>query len=193
MSTHNYTREQNGSGEWNVPNRHRSKTFNEDLLETFPGKAIKWKADGNSVDVEMTPDLDGAEQAILDTLISDHKADELAYMKTKRAAEVDALTDELIKAGMSFGGKVFSLSPAAQLKMVAAYVTRNDPAFTFPVVWNTIDDLDTFSIDDAQDMSNFYLTGIGTVRAHLDSGTTIKDAIRAATTVAELDAVEDNR
>jgi hypothetical protein len=38
-----------------------------------------------------------------------------------------------------------------------------------------------------------YLTALSTKKAHLDSGTALKNQVRAATTHNEIDAVIDNR
>lgn len=193
MSTHNHSR-QLTNGQWNLPNPLRSTSLQQDLEAALPGKKFGWKADGDTIEVTCDPDLDASEAAILAAALDAHAADSgLEEKKHARARLVDARTDELIAAGMSYGGQMFSLSLQSQMKMTASYVTRNDQEFTYPVVWNNIDDSNTVSLNDATDVRNFYLTALGTVRAHLDSGTALKDQIRAATTQAELDAVEDNR
>jgi len=45
----------------------------------------------------------------------------------------------------------------------------------------------------AEDVVNFYGNAMLTVRAHLDSGTALKEQVKAATTKTEVDAVVDNR
>ena len=77
--------------------------------------------------------------------------------------------------------------------MMGTHQIKDDPALTYPLDWNTIDDLDVYAIPDAATLDGFYLTGVGTIRAHLDSGTALKTSVRAATTIAEVDAVVDNR
>jgi len=42
-------------------------------------------------------------------------------------------------------------------------------------------------------LTMFYLTAIGTVRYWRDTGTVLKEAVRACTTQAQVDAVVDNR
>lgn len=118
---------------------------------------------------------------------------DVAAAKEKKFSEIDSRTDELILQGMSFNGMMFSLSPNAREKMNNADGLRNDPAFTYPVVWNNIDDSATISLANATDLHNMYLTALATVRAHIDSGTAVKDLVRAATTVSAVNAVKDNR
>ena len=76
---------------------------------------------------------------------------------------------------------------------MGTHQAKHDPAFTYPVKWNTLDDSDVIEIADSSALHTFYLTALGTYRTHVDSGTTLKDSVRAATTIAEVDAVEDTR
>lgn len=115
----------------------------------------------------------------------------LALAKQAKCKEIDTRTDELVGAGFTFGAKQFSLSLSAQLTLIGARLSKTD--LTYPVEWNTIDDGDKHSIANFGELDTFFLTALGTVRAHLDSGTSLKDQCRAATTIAELDAVVDNR
>jgi hypothetical protein len=120
-------------------------------------------------------------------------ATDLPTLKQTRYAEIDARTDELIAAGFTYASKQFSLSLASQNKMMGTHQVKDDPALTYPVEWNTIDDTDSYSIADAADLDAFYLQALGTVRAHLDSGTSLKNSIRAAADTAAVDAVVDSR
>jgi len=102
---------------------------------------------------------------------------------------IDAETAANIGKGFEYptsSGAFFSLSPSAQTKMIGAYSVRD--ALTYPVTWNTVADDATISLD-AATLPAFVLTGIATVRALLDAGTVAKDAVRAATTLAEISAL----
>lgn len=120
-------------------------------------------------------------------------ADTLEGAKKLKIAEIDSRTDALIAAGFTYAGKVFSTSLASQAKMIGSHQIRDDANLTYPLRWNTIDDADAYDIANAGDLNGFYLTAVGTLRAHLDSGTALKDQVRAASTIAEVDAVVDNR
>ena len=122
--------------------------------------------------------------------------EQLDGLKAARFAEIDARTDELVGLGFEYppsSGQRFSLSAPAQMKLLAADAQRDDPLFTYPVVWNSLSDAGSISLPDSATLHGFVLTAVGTVRAVLDSGTTIKDAVRAASTKVALDAVVDPR
>lgn len=122
--------------------------------------------------------------------------EELGPLKTQRMNEIDARTDQLFEQGFQYppdSGKVFSLSVRSQLKITNAWLARDEPGFTYPVRWNTRDNTDAHEMADATALNAFYMTAIGTARAYCDSGTALKDQIRAATTSAEVNAVVDNR
>jgi hypothetical protein len=106
---------------------------------------------------------------------------------------IDRRTGELIGQGFSYATKQFSLSPGAQTNILALDNTKDDPALTYPIKYNNIDDTDTYEVVDAADLHNMYLTALATKKGHLDSGTVLKDQVRAAVDEAGVDAVVDNR
>jgi len=117
----------------------------------------------------------------------------LAEAKICKCAGIDHRTLELIAQGFVFAGKTFSLSQAAQSRLLGINQVRDNPAVTYPINWNTIDDSDVYPVPDSATLFSFYLTAMGTYRAHVDSGTTLKDQVRAATTKAEVEAIIDPR
>jgi len=117
----------------------------------------------------------------------------LAAEKKDKTAAIDTRTDQLIALGFTYVSKQFSLSIPAQSKMIGTHQVKDDPALVYPINWNTIDDLDVRAIVDATDLDAFYLTGLGTIRGHLDGGTSLKDSVRAAITIAAVQTVMDNR
>lgn len=125
-----------------------------------------------------------------DTLVA---ANSLAGVKAAKIAAIDARTEELISLGYTFAGNRFSLSIHAQTTLLGLDMTRNDPAMVYPIEFNTLDDGGVQILNNATDAHNLYLTAVGTVRAHRDSGTAYKSLVRAATTLAEVDAVVDTR
>lgn len=125
--------------------------------------------------------------------IDQHHEDELDALKAVRCAEIDAKTYWLISLGFSHAGKQFSLSPAAQTQMVGIDLVRDDPAITYPIKWATLGNDGSHELADSAEVHLFYLTGCGTYRFHFDTGNALKEQIRAATTVAEVDAIQDTR
>jgi hypothetical protein len=145
---------------------------------------------GDLVDTHFVGDISEAELTTFNTLVTDLA---LKCKKIEKVHAIDARTDELISLGFTYAGKQFSLALTAQSKMTGTHQVKDNPALVYPINWNTIDDADVYAITDAADLDAFYLTGLGTIRASLDSGTALKDSVRAAITVAEVDAVVDNR
>lgn len=121
------------------------------------------------------------------------KALNLDEYKACRFKEIDLKTEEKIKIGFSYQGKVFSLSQNAQINILALHETRNDPALTYPIEYSTIDDLGHYDVQNATDLHNMYLTALATKKAWVDSGTALKDAVRNAVDEVSVQSIIDNR
>lgn len=129
----------------------------------------------------------------LDTIFSEHVAFDLTEYKVEKMHAIDARTGELIDQGYVFLSKSFSLSTNAQTNILALYATKDNPALSYPIKFNTKDDAETINLTDAQLVEGMYLTALATKKAHLDSGTVLKDQIRAAATKENVDLVVDTR
>ena len=125
-------------------------------------------------------------QSYLDTL-------SLADLKIARYEMIDKRTGELVSQGFTYASKVFSLSQNAQINISALDHTRDDVALTYPITYNTIDDLDSYIVIDAVDLHNMYLTALATKKAHIDSGSSLKQQVRDAIDIAAVNAIIDNR
>lgn len=127
----------------------------------------------------------------------------LTELKDKRYVEIDNRTTDLIGGGFPYSEKVFSLSRQAQSNMLgvraaiadyrASGTLANFEAAFFPMKFNTLDDTDSIGLAKVDDFLAFYDAAMGTVRAYLDGGTSLKAAIRAAVDKAGVDAVVDER
>lgn len=104
---------------------------------------------------------------------------------------IDKRTGEIISGGFSYGGKVFSLSSQAQTNITNTFLAKD--ILSYPVEWNTKDDAETINISNASELTVFYQTALGTVKAIIDSGTALKNQVRISTTVEELQLIQDNR
>jgi hypothetical protein len=131
----------------------------------------------------------------MDVYINDGSHTDLSLddYKKLRYAEIDSRTGELVSQGFTYQAKVFSLSQNAQINILALDETRDDPVLTYPISYNTIDDMDSYSVVDSTDLHNMYLTALATKKGHIDSGTTLKNDIRNAANTSEVDAIIDNR
>lgn len=133
---------------------------------------------------------EGASQAEQDAADLDALTYALTAAKRNRLDEVDRKTEKLIaKGGFSYAGKLFSLSPAAQLNH-RRFEAIPPP---FPLLVNTKDDMDSEEIATAAQMTSFRVAAASALNDYLVAATDLKEQIRAATTQAELDAVVDDR
>ena len=158
--------------------------INPDMSNVVGVPKKYWKIEGDLV-LEMN-------QAEKDAVDAAH----LGQHKLERYIAIDVRTDELISEGFEFPDgyeHYYSLSAEGQLNILGAYTAKDSPYFAYPIKWPTILDDYELSINNAATLEAFYLTAVGTVRVVRDSGTVIKEAIRAATTTAEVDAIVDPR
>jgi len=190
MSQHSYTRTLT-NGAWDA----EVSSLSRDVEAAIPGEPFTVAVNGVDIEFDFTSALTAGQVTTLDSTVSTHKAGfpDLQGHKDRKIAEIDQRTTELIGQGFVYAAKNFSLSLPSQSKMVGTHQIKDNPALTYPLKWNTKNDDDKYDITDATDLGNFYLTGFGTIRAHLDSGTALKDSVRAATTVEEVAAVVDSR
>jgi len=120
----------------------------------------------------------------------------LSKLKLHVAGKINARTDELLQDGFEYppsSGKFFPLDVQTQIRAFGCDYCRNMPEFSYPVVWNTANDYYRVELSTPEQVRAFFLTGMATLRAKIDSGTTLKDQIRAATTAAEVLAIDDPR
>jgi hypothetical protein len=120
----------------------------------------------------------------------------LEEARAARCAAIDARTRELIALGFSVGGQTFSLSREAQaywsglgVLVTAGLLSPSD----YPIRVNTLDDIGAHDIASDAEAMTFFAAAATTVKARLGSGTALKDAVRAAATVAAVEAVADER
>jgi len=118
---------------------------------------------------------------------------DLERAKEKKTSEVDEKTRAMTREGFEFNGKRFSLSDNAQRTLNGAYSAKDHPTFVYPLEWNTLDNSAKIDIASPEVLEGFYLTAVGTVRSIRESGTALKNAVRDATTIEEVDAIVDNR
>jgi len=147
----------------------------------------------NDLRVFYAEDLDAGDKTTLDASIASHDPDGLWWAKHKKSADIDRKTEHLISHGFTFKGETISLSTVSQTNITNIYMIRNEAFLTYPIEWNTMDDQGAVTTDDAAEVETMYTTALGTVRGWRDSGTALKNQVRACTTVAEVEAIVDNR
>lgn len=120
----------------------------------------------------------------------------LHSLKEAKVESIDTRTAALIEQGFEFppgSGQLFSLSLVSQHNLTNAFINRNNPSFTFPVLWGTKDALVVIEITDATMMAQFYGVALMAVRQHRDSGSVLKAQVMGAATPEQLDAIVDTR
>ena len=127
----------------------------------------------------------------LDNVFNNHELETLEEYKDAKNKSIDAKTYSVIGQGFTYAGKQFSLSEYAQINLITIELDKN--ILLYPIIWNTIDDKDTYDIQDATDVTNFHLTALNVIKSTRDSGTNLKKLVNASTTKAEVDLIIDNR
>lgn len=116
--------------------------------------------------------------------------------KEKAFKSIDEKTVSLIRQGFEYSNKIFSLSNHAQSywnglgNLISNKLLLDGD---FPLRINTIDDIDIYDIKDTDDALMIFATAAAKVKSHLTSGTALKDKIREASTIKEIDLIIDLR
>jgi hypothetical protein len=163
----------------------------------LPGKQFKALFVGTTAKFQFEVELSSAEETDLDTVVVDFRpAGNLSWAKGLKYEKIETKTKELLGEGFEFpseSGQRFSFSLEEQSQWHAFIRLKDDPTFTYPVDWSFIDNSGYYAIPNSATLEEMYMTGVGTYRAVVDSGTALKNQVRDATTYAELALVEDNR
>lgn len=121
----------------------------------------------------------------------------LAEVKQAKYAEIDARTREIIDMGYEWPiGSGIRLSTNLTSQIRASDLDRKAdslPAAFWPLAWNSIDDSAKAILTGPADAHEMHDVGFQYVANAVLSGTTLKDQVRAATTIAEVEAVTDLR
>lgn len=118
---------------------------------------------------------------------------DLDQYKQHRVAEINERTSELIEGGYTWAGKQFPLSTNGQINLLGLVNAAQLSMLTFPIDLNTIDDTDRHPIADSTEVYQIFGTALGTKKAILDGGTSLKAQIMAAVDEAAVAAIVDNR
>lgn len=118
---------------------------------------------------------------------------DLDALKSYRYKEIDNRTGEIVDTGFDYSAKKFSLSKNAQINISGLHQSKDDPALTYPIVYNTVDDSESYDVTDSADLHAMYLTALATKKGLIDSGTTLKELVRVAIDIPAVNAIIDNR
>jgi hypothetical protein len=171
-------------------NGEATVTVDQLLVGRVMGEVRRDAGNGSSVSVDIDASVDSVIEWDGNSFTKAAAVVDLAHAKAVKHSQIDARTAEIIGQGFSHGGSTFSLSENAQRNWIGGEVGKNN--LTFPMAVSTKDEGE-YSIANATEYTTMYLTAVATTKSVIDSGRTLKKSVNAATTVAEVDAVVDNR
>jgi hypothetical protein len=118
----------------------------------------------------------------------------LKPLKVFRAEQIDFRTEELIAEGFEGStGKRFRIDDGSLTRYNVMYLTRNAGSSVYPKVINVFSNDAVQNLPTVAAVEQFCTEVFLGHQAIVDSGTALKVQIIAATTIAEIDAVVDNR
>lgn len=117
----------------------------------------------------------------------------LETYKGKRYAEIDEKTKEIISRGFVFDNKTFSLSMEAQSNLTNIMASREimNQMGSFPLQMSTKDNSSYMLA--YVDVISFWGAGVSVVKGAYNSGTILKELIKNATTIEEVNLIIDTR
>ena len=114
---------------------------------------------------------------------------ELEVLKDKMIVEIDRKTQSIISNGFVFDSHTFSLSIPAQINWTGLLTFEN--LLSWPMAVTTIDDQEYVL---AQSSLLYFLNaGTTVIATTIASGRNLKLSVKAATSLADLDAIVDSR
>lgn len=127
-------------------------------------------------------------EVILDGVLYNHEAKSLEDIKNIRYSEIDSKTADLITAGFSFGGHIFSMSLTAQINWSNF---PNLPDQLFPL--NVVDASEEVYVLSLANKLNFYFSALNHKNQYLQSGGILKAQVKACETIEAVNLIIDNR
>ena len=113
--------------------------------------------------------------------------------KQAKNQRIDDRSVDLEAEGFTYSGKKLGLTGIAQSRAAALKHIVTDPSVSFPITVETADGLDSIEIANPGAFNQYYTEQALASRAIQDSGDALKNQVRAATTIEEVDAIVDDR
>ena len=117
----------------------------------------------------------------------------LDQAKRVRVAQVRKQSARLALAGFTYNGKTFSLSTNDRNLILGQQVALAGGALPLPVTWQTLDGLDSETLNTAGEATAFFGAAVTRVSQIFQAAIPIFDAIGKTATIAEALAVQDTR
>ena len=154
-------------------------------------EGIAFSSDGLSLVLTFEEELSAEQIATLDALVAAHDPQVLENLKIQRRKEIDKRTAEIVSDGFEFAGITFSASVESQARIMACVIAG--ASAPFPIRWMSKDDTEYYDVEDVATMAAFYAMGLGTLKAKIDLGTSLKIQINAANSIEEVNSIVDLR
>ena len=126
--------------------------------------------------------------------------EQMAALRFSAFSLIDAYSDAMFASGFLFKGVLLSLSLEAQARYTNMDYQRSaldplgNPVLTYPLVFSSLDDTTTVTLDSADDLHFMYLTAFARVAEIVLTGNAEKNYIRdPARTAEELRTYRDTR
>lgn len=182
--------------DWPHPGKLHDLLKEADFWDVNGYRGLTTHKQTRTILVESSQELSALESQGVQTYIDlfSEESFKVDSIREEKIKEVDLKTRSLIDQGVIYDNLVFSLSQVAQLRYsgLVAGASLLQPS-DFPIKVNTKNDKNVKHLNSTTEIQNFAKEVISTIKTHIDSGTAIKDALRSATTLAELESIQDSR
>lgn len=168
----------------------------KDIEIALPGKTFRLKKSGSNGQGIFDEALSTDDEVIFNDTITDHKDNFFQNITLgshcEKCDRIDERTKELIQKGFTYDSEIFSLSVEAQLNATGIKVASDSGDLSYPISVSLLYGGE-HTLADASEVTAYYLAGLGTKKAHLDSGRALKESVYNAVDQTEYDAIIDNR
>lgn len=167
--------------------------FHEQVATLLGGNLVGLHTSDSVLIVETMQALGDSETAKLKAIMAEHRADKhhLPTMKAIKFGAIDARTRDLFDEGFEKDGCKFSLSIGAQVKLLRLDAIRFE--LEYPVTLNSLGDDTSYTVATPEGMHELVVYGLLRVHEIVESGTDLKDLVRAARTTQEVARIIDPR
>ncbi len=170
-------------------------TFDE-LPDSF---RFAWSADDPALEPPATQDLQPrkryniAQNKIYECNAAQNAAWNLRLAKANKNKQIDRKTDRLFNKGLTYDSETFPLQIDDSLNYLICYENRNNSSVcNWPNTFITRG-RDTYTIQNANSMKSFGEAAFARIFQIVEGARDLKKSIRDATTVAEVNAISDDR
>jgi len=148
---------------------------------------------GTTVSVVFQTEISQEAKFALDALVAEHRDDlhHLPTVKQLKFRAIDSVTIALIESGFTYQGIRFELYLEAQVRLLGMIVMAQ--FLTYPILYNSKDDTQVIELNNAGEVMAMAGGALGSIGYYLNTGTGLKQQVREATTVEQVNAITDPR